>query len=796
MFVIRKEVDNMVNQNPDSRYIVQPLIYEESIESRAYQKNIVESAYGKNTLVVLPTALGKTIIAIVLAARSLYNYRRKRVLVLAPTRPLVLQHMKSFFLVLKISQDKIAEITGKTPPLPRTAIWNNRDIRLVFATPEVVKNDLDNNRMSLSDFSLLVIDEAHRAVKDYAYTAIANLYVSQSEHPVILAMTASPGSDIKRIHDVCKNLFIEHIEYRTEEDIDVKPYINSIDVNWQWVSLGSEYSYIRSILKNMLDDKLRWLFQHGMLRKKGGIRYIFKRDLIDVGAEIRYNLELSQEETRASLYFALMQQSLALTLLYCVELIESQGSFSLKAFLDRIENDSSTSVSGSIIVGSSKSQKALINDPRIKEIRTLLSTLKIEHPKVKCLIENLKRKMSEQPVQRPIVQTDNNNSSNNNENDIKNHKVKGFNYGGFNINTTSATVRARNRDVTRAIVFTHYRDTARHIVDILNNNNIRAERFVGQVKKEGDIGMKQEEQAEKLEAFRRGEFSVLVATSIAEEGLDIPEVDLVIFYEPIPSEIRYIQRRGRTGRRSSGSVIILAAKDTIDERYLNASKRRIEKMNQTLSTIKSAIKSVNRTTLWSAPAMDIMTDEEIYSMEVDRTKLQVKMGKETEIQATSSSSLTERVSKYALSLDRGYTIQFVRDVNNAARKIHSILVRKGLSGEDVDIIRDTLGFDNNVLVEALKKLEKLKRIKWLDDVTIMLSDNLKHISGEIHDIYIEKNMLSGITLVMIDGKWHARLNHYDYEGPRHLLKKGTEFKAVSELYHNGKTFCVRIKQIV
>ena len=63
----------------------------------------------------------------------------------------------------------------------------------------------------------------------------------------------------------------------------------------------------------------------------------------------------------------------------------------------------------------------------------------------------------------------------------------------------------------------------------------------------------------------------------------------------------------------------------------------------------------------------------------------------------------------------------------------------------------------------------------------MLSDNLKIVHGEIHDICIEK-ILSGTTLVMIDGKWHTRLSHYDYEGPRHLLKKGTEFKAVSELY--------------
>jgi hypothetical protein len=107
----------------------------------------------------------------------------------------------------------------------------------------------------------------------------------------------------------------------------------------------------------------------------------------------------------------------------------------------------------------------------------------------------------------------------------------------------------------------------------------------------------------------------------------------------------------------------------------------------------------------------------------------------------------------------------------------------------------SLDIENTTLIEALNKLEKLKRIQWLDDATIVLSRNLEIVPGEVHDIYIEK-ILSGTTLVMIDGKWHARLNHYDYEGPRYLLKKGTEFKAVSELYRDGKTFCVRIKQIV
>jgi Fanconi anemia group M protein len=326
------------HQHQNSYSDISPLIYNES-EFRAYQKNIADSAYNKNMLVILPTALGKTVIAILVSAYALYNNRRKRVLVIAPTRPLVVQHMKSFFSVLKISQDQLTEVTGKTQPLARTAIWNNKAVRLIFATPEAVRNDLLDNRFKLNDFSLLIFDEAHRAVKDYAYTAIAKRYVDQSEHPVILAMTASPGSDTRRIQDICNNLFIEHLEYRTEEDADVKPYVNLINISWQWVSLTSEYDYIRSILRNMLDDKLRWLIQHGYLRSKRDIRWIFKRDLIDAGAEIRYNLELSQEELRASLYFALMQQSSALTLLYCVELIESQGSYSLKVFLDRTESE-------------------------------------------------------------------------------------------------------------------------------------------------------------------------------------------------------------------------------------------------------------------------------------------------------------------------------------------------------------------------------------------------------------------------------------------------------------------------
>jgi Fanconi anemia group M protein len=723
----------------------------------------------KNTLVILPTALGKTIIAILVCAEFLYNYKSKRVLIMAPTKPLVAQHMSSFFSVLNIPEDGIAVVTGKNLPPTRMAVWNRKEIRLVFATPEVVKNDLAENRLSLSEFSLLVFDEAHRAVKDYAYTSIARYYVQQSSYPVILAMTASPGSEKTRMEEVCNNLYIEQIEYRNEEDEDVKPYINPIDVTWKWFTIPQEYKYISSTLRAMLEDKLQFLIERGLLRKKH-LQWIFKSDLINLGEEIQYRLELTMEELRGPLYAALMQQSSALTLMYCTELIESQGSPSLKAFLERVENDGG------------KAHQSLLNDNRIKEIQTLLNSLKIEHPKTIYLVELLKQRCS-------VVLNEN----------------KRLHVAEYNVAFKKSTDLINERP--KALVFTHYRDTARKVVEILTENGIKAARFVGQAKRELDIGMSQEEQSTVLESFRNGEFDVLVATSIAEEGLDIPEVDLVVFYEPIPSEIRYIQRRGRTGRKSSGCVIILAAKDTIDERYLYASKRRMEKMKQILSSLKATLRPIQRTNILA----NRMTADELSSFESKRLVLDDRVDKmlsphldtiKTDDSLPSSqptNQLLRMKDKKRMELlsveSRTLTNGFRRETDSAARKIHTLLAKSGRQPLDVDFIQQSLSVENSVLLEALKKLEKLKRIEWVDDSTVILSENLAKISGSIYDVYVEK-IIHGLALVIVNGKWHARLNHYDYTGPRELLRKGSDFRAVGEVYTDDGVFSLRVKQIV
>ena len=733
-----------------TKYLEHPIIWNSSIELRLYQKNIADSAQHRNTMVILPTALGKTVISLLVGADILYNYRDKRILIMAPTRPLVSQHMKSFSSVLKISEETIASITGKILPYARRAVWNRTDIRLVFATPEVVKNDLEEGRLNLKDFGLLVFDEAHRAIKEYSYTFIAKEYINQSSCPYILAMTASPGAERKRIQEVCNNLFIEHIEYRSEEDPDVKPYVNAINVKWEWLNLPEEFRYIVSMLRSMLEERLKWLIRNGLVLKS--IKWIFKKDLIELGEALRYKLELTMEEQRGLLYIAILNQSSALTLMYCLELIESQGSHSLKAFLDRINEDGNNT------------HTFLLKDPRMMEIKTLVDGIIKEHPKILHLLQLIK----------------------------DHHHLSSMNNVSNSPNSNS-----------KILVFTQYRDTARHIVEVLEKNDIKTSRFVGQAKRIGDEGMKQNEQVAILESFRNGDFDVLVATSIAEEGLDIPEVDLVIFYEPISSEIRYIQRRGRAGRKSSGSVIILATKDTIDMRHLYSSKMRVEKMMNSLNNINTILKPLNRFFVPPNP----MTSEELFIIEDKKKRLEQRLLKrvESEIPYDGLSDIdiknrleqlgkNNRQTSLSVKADL-LTNDFKRQVERVARRIHVELSKAGKKGLDVKTLFNHLGFEYTLLIEAIKKLEKLKRVEWLNKDTVVIVDSLKKFSGKEYAVTIGK-IFQGIATVIVDGKWYARLNYYDYDGPHELLKRGTEFRVVGELYHEGEALCIRIKQIV
>jgi Fanconi anemia group M protein len=500
----------------------------------------------------------------------------------------------------------------------------------------------------------------------------------------------------------------------------------------------------------MLQEKLRWLIFRGLI-KKNNIDYVFKRDLLELAEILQRNLKFTLNEEKGPLYLALLNQSAALSLMYCIELIESQGPFSLKTFIKRMESSEG------------KAHSLILKDPRMKDIFKLLENV-TEHPKLIYILNLCKKEKLDT-------------SANKNPNVLLNDSMS-----------------------SQILIFSHYRDTATHIVDELNKTGIKSFRFVGQSTRNNDIGMKQNEQSVILDSFRKKEFNVLVATSIAEEGLDIPEVKLVIFYEPVASEIRHIQRKGRTGRKSSGNVIILAAKDTVDMRILFANKRRIEKMKTIFNTMKTILTPISRVPI----PYNRLTELELADLDKNLNIEQKKLNEKELKYEDNERKVIEKIKVKNAIIDKVPKFQIgmiTKTENNlidrAYRHIYNFLIdeRNNKNSFDLSYFRDKFTFDTHIILEALKKLEKQQVIKIKNNRSITLNRLPNKSTGKEYNIYVEK-ILSGKAYVLVNEKWYALLNYYDYEGPRNLLKKGSEFKAIAELYTNGNHFCIRIKEII
>jgi len=489
-------------------FVEHPLIKGE-IESRLYQEEILGSIKGQNTLVVLPTGLGKTPLALLVAVGMLE--KNKKVLFMAPTRPLVDQHKKYFDKTLGIES---VLLTGRVAPAKRSDLWKNQ---LVFATPQVVENDILARRFKLDEFGLIVFDEAHRSVGDYAYVFIAKQFHGKS---LLLGLTASPGADDETIRMVCSNLFVKNVQVRDEEDKSVKPYVHEVRILWEKVDLPQEFQEIKSTLEDCLRDYLRSLRAGGFI-PSADLKKVRRRDLITLQGKIGKMIS-DGDKTRfrgASIVAS------AIKVEHALELLETQGVSSLRKYFGRLKTQKS------------KASRMLFAGRDFMMVVQKVESLyerKIEHPKVVRLREVVRREMNSNP---------------------------------------NALI----------LVFTQYRDSVDMIVRELEDE-FMVEKLVGQGERIGK-GMTQKRQVEVLENFKARKFNVLVATSVGEEGLDIGNMDTVIFFEPITSAVRNIQRRGRTARQRAGKVIVMMTRGTRDEGYYWAARHREANMKKILKKI-------------------------------------------------------------------------------------------------------------------------------------------------------------------------------------------------------------------
>jgi Fanconi anemia group M protein len=490
---------------------------------RLYQETILATAAMKNTLVVLPTGMGKTGVALLLAVQRLKQYPQSKILILAPTKPLAEQHLMTFTQALDLPEEKFALFTGDVSPEKRAQLWQTAQI--IFSTPQGLENDVIGDKIDITKVSLLVFDEAHRATGDYSYVFLAKQYQRKSDYPRILALTASPGSETAKIEEVCTNLGIEAVEIRTENDPDVQPYIQPIDIEWIKVELPENFKKVQQLLQQCIKGKTEQLKQFGI---KGA--FMSKKDLLMLQAQLHKQISSGGKDFEAMKAISVLAEIIKAQ--HALELLETQGVAPLNKYMSGLYEQSESS--------KVKAVKNLTADLSFKSAYILALKLleqKIEHPKVGALVNFILKEI------------------------------------------------AQNK-MMKIILFTQFRDTAVTLSEELNKHQgALAQVFVGQAKK-GETGLSQKEQKEMLDQFRDGLFNILIATSVAEEGLDIPKVDLVVFYEPIPSAIRHIQRRGRTGRQEKGRVAIFMTKGTRDEAYSWSAKHKETRMVHVLEQMR------------------------------------------------------------------------------------------------------------------------------------------------------------------------------------------------------------------
>lgn len=397
-----------------------------------------------------------------------------------------------------------------------------RAATIIFSTPQCAANDLRAGTLSLENFSFLIEDEAHRCIKNYDYTYVVKVYREQAARALVLGLTASPGSEKARINLICKNLGIEAVEVRTRESDDVRQYIKELKTDVIKVGFPSRFSEIREHLNKILAKKVEELRNRGLLYGK----LATKRTFIELQARL---FKVSRGGNK---HFHILRGVSLLTEImkaqHLLELLETQTIYSTNKYLESLEKEEREAKSKAIknLFANVDFQLALT---KIKK----LSESGVEHPKLRVLMD--------------VVKTE---------------------------------LKAKNN---RMIIFAQYRDTVDKIRSELERAGISSRIFIGQ---SGERGLKQKEQRQVLREFSGGEISCLVSTSIGEEGLDIPEVGAVIFYEPIPSEIRRIQRAGRTARLQPGKLIILVTQKTRDESYHWASYYKERKMHGILQGMK------------------------------------------------------------------------------------------------------------------------------------------------------------------------------------------------------------------
>ncbi len=485
---------------------------------------------------------------------------------MAPTKPLVAQQIEACYNIMGVPQDETAEMTGNVSVSHREKAWKQK--RVFFLTPQVMSNDLSRGLFPADHVKLLVVDEAHRAQGEYAYCLVVRELQRARAAFRVVALSATPGTDLQAVRLMLQNLVISRIELRSEESPDIVPYTFQRKIEKIVVKVGKELEEIKQKYLTILEVFIRRLAKAGVLSRRGNSTnplHYTKFGLIQTREEYRQNPPARLEQRERGILES--DFACAMSLYHGYDLLIQHGmrpfyNFMLKSAGEGGDPNSpagSPASSARLSPGVNRRLRYdLMRIPAWTEIMMVLkekfstdlnhSRLNVSRPQLLSQFGSLKSQ----------------------DNDIGE-----FVLGHPKLEKLRETVIAhfqqkKREDIaTRVMIFSQYRDSVTEITAMLHRHKplIKVMEFVGQSGTGGKKGLSQKEQIEVVKRFKEGGYNTLVATCVGEEGLDIGEVDLIVCYDVSKSPIRLVQRMGRTGRKREGRIIVLVTEGKEEQSY-------------------------------------------------------------------------------------------------------------------------------------------------------------------------------------------------------------------------------------
>ncbi|CAE1313197.1 FANCM [Acanthosepion pharaonis] len=452
---------------------------------------------------------------------------------MAPTKPLVTQQIEACYNIMGIPQLDIAEMTGKMLPVARQKSWKEK--RVIFLTPQVLINDLSRGTCQADKIKCLVIDEAHKSLGNYAYCQVVQELVKTTRDFRVLALSATPGSNLTMVQDVITNLLISHIELRTDDSSEIKMYSFERKVEKIVVPLGEELKSVEAQYVELLESVVNRLLKQKVLYRQN-IKSLSKFIILKCRDEFRQNPPHFLQHAQLGVIEG--DFALAISLYHGYELLQLHGLRSFYQYLQSLVNREK---------GYGRTRSELMKNVNFVNIYDYLSNRFGEKPSITFSQQTTQEKTEQYVIGHPKLE--------------KLQEIVLEHFRKFQKEDGSSD--------TRVMIFSQYRNSVSDITEMLKRQQplVKVISFMGQAIKKETKGFTQKEQLRVMKLFREGNYNTLVSTCVGEEGLDIGDVDLIICFDASKSPIRLVQRMGRTGRKRDGRIVMLVTEGKEDMIY-------------------------------------------------------------------------------------------------------------------------------------------------------------------------------------------------------------------------------------